>query len=240
MKWNKKYKYPKSIRELINNKRHYDVGEEKLPSVTTILSGTESDEKREAIAKWKARVGTVEAESVKNKAATRGTALHSYLEKYILGEGLLDLTDEGVEAERMGKVIIEKGLPDLEEIWGSECVLHYPGLYAGATDLCGIYQGRESIIDFKQSNKPKREEYIGDYYLQLVAYATAHDQVYGTQIEQGVILMCTPDLFFQKFVINGAKFRQHKWEWLKRVDAFYSLQSYKNQSGGKNREASGG
>ena len=207
---------------MINNKRHYDVGEEKLPSVTTILSGTESDEKREAIAKWKRRVGSVEAESVKNKAATRGTALHSYLEKYILGEGLLDLTDEGVEAERMGKVIIEKGLPDLEEIWGSECVLHYPGLYAGATDLCGIYQGRESIIDFKQSNKPKREEYIGDYYLQLVAYATAHDQVYGTQIEQGVILMCTPDLFFQKFVINGAKFRQHKWEWLKRVDAFYS------------------
>ena len=157
MKWNKKYKYPKSIRELINNKRHYDVGEEKLPSVTTILSGTESDEKREAIAKWKARVGTAEAESVKNKAATRGTALHSYLEKYILGEGLLDMTEQGVEAERMAKVIIEKGLPDLEEIWGSECVLHYPGLYAGATDLCGIYQGRESIIDFKQSNKPKRE-----------------------------------------------------------------------------------
>ena len=180
MKWNKKYKYPKSIRELINNKRHYDVGEEKLPSVTTILSGTESDEKREAIAKWKARVGAAEAESVKNKAATRGTALHSYLEKHILGEGLLDMTEEGVEAERMAKVIIEKGLPDLEEIWGSECVLHNPGLYAGATDLCGIYQGRESIIDFKQSNKPKREEYIGDYYLQLVAYATAHDQVYGT------------------------------------------------------------
>ena len=221
MKWNKKYKYPKSIRELINNKRHYDVGEEKLPSVTTILSGTESDEKREAIAKWKRRVGSVEAESVKNKAATRGTALHSYLEKYILGEGLLDLTEQGVEAERMAKVIIEKGLPDLEEIWGSEVVLSYPGLYAGQTDLVGIYQGRESIIDFKQSNKPKREEWIEDYYYQMVAYAMAHDAIHGTQIEQGVILMCTPDLFFQKFLLNGARFRQYKWKWLWRLNEYY-------------------
>ena len=104
MKWNKKYKYPKSIRELINNKRHYDVGEEKLPSVTTILSGTESDEKREAIAKWKRRVGNAEAESVKNKAATRGTALHSYLEKYILGEGLLDMTDK-VDTRARGRLV---------------------------------------------------------------------------------------------------------------------------------------
>ena len=222
MKWNKKYKYPKSIRELINNKRHYDVGEEKLPSVTTILSGTESDQKREAIAKWKKRVGAVEAESVKNKAATRGTALHSYLEKYILGEGLLDLTDEGVQAERMAKVIIEKGLPDLSEIWGSECVLHYPGLYAGATDLCGIYQGRESIIDFKQSNKPKRKEWISDYFIQLAAYAMAHNYVYNTKITQGVILMCTKDNFFQKFVVDGQEFINFQHQFLRKIDQYYS------------------
>ena len=121
----------------------------------------------------------------------------------------------------MAQMIIDKGFGDLNEIWGSECVLYYPDLYAGQTDLCGIYQERESIIDFKQSNKPKREEYIGDYYLQLAAYATAHDQIYGTNIEQGVILICTPDLFFQKFVINGARFRQVKWEWLNRVNQFY-------------------
>jgi hypothetical protein len=99
--------------------------------------------------------------------------------------------------------------------------LYYPELYAGQTDLCGVYHGRESIIDFKQSNKPKREEYIGDYYLQLAAYATAHDAVYNTNIEQGVILMCTPDLYFQKFVLNGARFRQYKWEWLRRLDEYY-------------------
>jgi genome maintenance exonuclease 1 len=221
VKWNKKFEYPKSIRSLINDQRHYEVGNEKLPSVTTILAATESDEKREAIAKWKARVGEVEADRVKNTAATRGTAMHSYLEHYIAGQGLLDLTEQGVEAQKMAQMIVDKGFGDLNEIWGSECVLYYPDLYAGQTDLCGIYQERESIIDFKQSNKPKREEYIGDYYLQLAAYATAHDQIYGTNIEQGVILICTPDLFFQKFVINGARFRQVKWEWLNRVNQFY-------------------
>jgi hypothetical protein len=221
MKWNKLYEYPKSMRSLVNQERHYEVGNEKLPSVTTILAATESDEKRAAIAKWKVRVGAVEAERVKNTAATRGTAMHSYLEHYIAGEGLLDLTESGVEAKRMAEVVVEKGLGDLDEIWGSECVLYYPELYAGQTDLCGVYMERESIIDFKQSNKAKREEYIGDYYLQLAAYATAHDAVYNTNIEQGVILMCTPDLYFQKFVINGARFRQAKWEWLERVDKYY-------------------
>ena len=221
MKWNKLYEYPKSIREVINDQRHYAVGNEKLPSVTTILSATESEEKKQAIAKWKARVGAVEAERVKNTAATRGTAMHSYLEYHIAGQGLLDLTEEGVQAKQMAKMIVDKGFNDLNEIWGSECVLYYPELYAGQTDLCGVYMERESIIDFKQSNKPKREEYIGDYYLQLAAYATAHDAIYDTKIEQGVILMCTPDLYFQKFVLNGARFRQAKWEWLKRVDEYY-------------------
>jgi ATP-dependent exoDNAse (exonuclease V) beta subunit len=221
MKWNKLYEYPKSIREVINDQRHYAVGNEKLPSVTTILSATESEEKKQTIAKWKARVGAVEAERVKNTAATRGTAMHSYLEYHIAGQGLLDLTEEGVQAKQMAQMIVDKGFGDLNEIWGSECVLYYPELYAGQTDLCGVYQGRESIVDFKQSNKPKREEYIGDYYLQLVAYAMAHDAIYKTNIEQGVILMCTPDLFFQKFVLNGARFRQAKWEWLRRIDDYY-------------------
>jgi hypothetical protein len=171
--------------------------------------------KKQAIQRWKAKVGEKEAEVVKNTAATRGTAMHSYLEYHIAGQGLLDLTESGVEAKRMAEVVVEKGLGDLDEIWGSECVLYYPELYAGQTDLCGVYQGRESIVDFKQSNKPKREEYIGDYYLQLVAYAMAHDAIYKTNIEQGVILMCTPDLYFQKFVLNGARFRQVKWAMVK-------------------------
>ena len=221
MKWNKLYKYPESRRSSIEGKRHYAVTGEKLPSVTTILQSTQSEEKTESLARWKAKVGEVEAERVMKTAATRGTAMHTYLEHYIKGGKVLDLTDVGREASGMGQMIIEKGFPDLEEVWGVECTLHYPGLYAGQTDLCGIYQGRESIIDFKQSNKPKREEWIEDYKLQLVAYAMAHDQVYGTKIEQGVILMCTPDNFYQRFLVNGSEFRKWKWEWLRKIDQYY-------------------
>ena len=223
MKWNKLYEYPKSMRSLIKDERHYEIGSSKLPSVTTILNVTSSSEKRESLAKWKAKVGEAEAERVKNTAAIRGTAMHSYLEYHLNGQGLLDLSDEGREARNMAQTIIDKGLGDLSEIWGNEVVLYYPDLYAGQTDLVGIYQGRDSIIDFKQSNKPKRDEWITDYYLQGAAYATSHDCVYDTNIEQIVVLICTPDLFFQRFIINGQRFRDYKSEWLKRLDAYYNL-----------------
>ena len=221
MKWNKLYDYPRCVRSIVDGRRKYEVAGERLPSVTTILKNTESEDKKESLDRWKAKVGEVEAERVKNVAALRGTAMHTYLEHYVKGGNVLDLTDLGREASSMGETIIEKGFPDLEEVWGVECTLHYPGLYAGQTDFCGIYQGRESIIDFKQSNKPKKAEWIDDYKLQLVAYAMAHDQIYGTSIEQGVILMCTPDNFFQRFIVNGCEFREWKWEWLRRIDTYY-------------------
>jgi len=231
MKWNKLYKYPKSKRELLKGVRHYDVDDKKLPSVTTILQATQDAEKAESLKRWASKVGQVEADRIKNTAAKRGTAMHSYLETYVQGGKVLDLRDVGREASSMAETIIEKGFGDLEEVWGSEVTLFYPNLYAGATDLCGIYQGRESIVDFKQSNKPKKAEWIGDYKLQMVAYAMAHNCVYGTGIEQGVILMCTPDNFFQKFTVNGSEFRELKWEWLQRVDQYYKLGRKQNLRG---------
>jgi len=223
MKWNKLYEYPKSMRSLVKNERHYEIGQSKLPSVTTILSVTASDEKRESLNRWKAKIGEVEADRIKNTAATRGTAMHSFLEHHLNGQGLLDLSDEGRVARNMAETIIKQGLGDLQEIWGNEVVLYYPDLYAGQTDLCGVYQGRDSIVDFKQSNKPKQEAWIEDYYLQGAAYATAHDCIYGTNIEQTVILMCTPDNFFQRFIVNGQRFKYYKSEWLRRLDAYYNL-----------------
>ena len=221
MKWNKKYTYPKSTRSKIGGERIYEVGSEKLPSVTTILGQTQSDEKRESLAKWIAKKGKKEAERVKNEAAARGSIMHNIIEHHVNGNNILDMTETGQGAHRMAAVVIDKGFKDLDEIWGSEVVLSYPGLYAGQTDLVGVYQGRDSIIDFKQSNKPKREEWIEDYYYQMVAYAMAHDCIYGTNIEQGVIMMCTPDLFYQQFVLNGSRFRQYKWKWLWRLSEYY-------------------
>ena len=225
MKLNKKFIYPTSSRSLVKDERHYDVNATKLPSVTTILQAMQPEDKRLALAAWKTRIGAVEADKVKNDAATRGTAMHSFLEHHLNGQGLLDLSDEGRAARSMAQTIIDKGLGDLQEIWGNEVVLYYPELYAGQTDLCGIYQGRDSIIDFKQSNKPKKDEWITDYYLQGAAYATAHDCIYNTNIEQIVVLICTPDNFFQRFIINGQRFREYKFEWLKRVDAYYKLKN---------------
>ena len=224
MKWNKLYEYPKSMRSLINDERHYEVGTSKLPSVTTILAATQSDEKRASLANWKAKVGDKKADEIKNQAATRGTNMHSHLEYHLNGQGLLDLSDEGRVARSMAQTIIDKGLGDLEEIWGNEVTLYYPDLYAGQTDLVGIYQGRESIIDFKQSNKPKKDEWITDYFLQGAAYSAAHDCIYDTKIEQTVILIATPDNFFQRFIVNGNRFREFKWEWLRRLDAYYATQ----------------
>jgi len=224
MKWNKLYQYPKSMRSLINNARHYDVGEEeKLPSVTTVLAATQSSEKRASLAKWRQKVGEIEAERVKNTAAARGTAMHNYLEHHVEGQGLLDLTDLGVQAKRMAETIIDKGFPELEEIYGSEVTLYYPGLYAGATDLCGVYMGRESIIDFKQTNKPKKKDWVEDYYLQLVAYAEAHNEVYGTKIREGHIFMCSRDLNYQQFDLEPSHYEYWLNKWLARVEQFYKL-----------------
>lgn len=223
MKLNKLYEYPTSTRSLINGSRHYDVGQEKLPSVTTILQATQPEEKRLALEAWKTRVGQTNAEQIKNEAATRGTTMHHILECYIKGENHLDMTETGTTAHGMADQIITNGLKDkLIEYWGLEVTLYYPGLYAGATDLVGIYEGAESIIDFKQSNKPKKREWIEDYKLQLAAYALAHNEVYGTKVNKGVNLICTKDNYFQKFEFDGNEFRQAKFEWLRRVDQYYN------------------
>ena len=218
---NKKYDYPKSIRSLINDKRHYDVGNEKLPSVTTILSACQSDEKKESLARWKAKMGNDAADKVRDQAAERGTAMHKYLEAHIDGTGLKDLTPLGVQAETMAHKIIESGLRDLEEVWGQEVTLYYPGLYAGATDVVGIFDGQPAIIDFKQSNKPKRREWIEDYFLQLAGYAIARNQIYQTNIQFGIILMCSKDLLFQEFPVEGEEFRHYANEWWKKVAQYY-------------------
>ena len=230
MKWNKKFIYPKSTRSLINGKRHYDIGtNEKLPSVTTILQATQSEEKRKKLAEWRERQGAQAADRIKDIAALRGTSMHTYLEGYITDQRHLDLTALGKESGRMADIIIRSGLGDLEEIWGTEVTLYYPGLYAGATDVAGIYNGRESIIDFKQTNKPKRREWIEDYFIQLAAYAMAHNHVYDTQIQQGVILMCSKDGFFQKFVVSDKEFKEYKYAFLEKVD-YYHQNCTKNKN----------
>ena len=225
MKRNSSYRYPKTIREMVEGQRHYILNQEKLPSVTTILSATQSAEKRESLAKWRERVGEAEATRIVDSAGARGTAMHKILEKYILGEGYLDETTVGKQAHNMAIQVIQSGLSNITEFYGTECTLYYPGLYAGQTDLVGIHKGQDAIIDFKQTNKPKRREWIDDYFMQLSAYAMAHNILFNTQITKGVVMMCSKDNYYQEFVIEGAEFQKYKHNFLRRVDEYYKTRS---------------
>ena len=220
MKKSDRYNYVRVPRSDDEGNRTYDVGGNKLPSVTTILSRTKD---QGFIRRWKAKVGEANAEMIKNHSSKRGTAMHKFIESYILGKGYEDLTTIGHEARPMAHKVIEKGLTPVEEYYGSEVTLYYPGLYAGSTDLVGIHKGQEAIIDFKQTNKPKKREWVGDYFLQLAAYAMAHDYIYKTAIPKGVIMMCSKDRFYQEFVVEGTEFKKAKHDFLRRVTEYYEI-----------------
>ena len=148
--------------------------------------------------------------------------MHKFLESHITRVGYDDLTEIGCQAKPMAEKIIEVGLTPISEYYGSEVMLHYPGLYAGSTDRVCMHNGLGTIVDFMQSNRPKREEWIDDYYAQIAAYAMAHDAYYGSEIRQGLIMVCTPDLYYQEFRIEGEALRQAKYDFLRRLDKFYA------------------
>jgi|TARA_B100002003_G_scaffold217302_1_gene217416 genome maintenance exonuclease 1 len=222
MEWNNKFNYPKSSRSIVNGSRHYALDGSNLPSVTAIISATKSEEDKAVLAAWKERVGQKEAERIKNEASSRGSSMHSYIEQFLLGKFNLDLLEEENRSKKMAEEIIDNGIKNkLTEIWGAEATLYYPGKYAGTADCIGVYEGKESILDFKQSNKLKREEYIEDYFLQLGAYSLAHNTVYNSRITQGVILLCTVDRLFQDFKIEGNELINFQNKFLERVEQFF-------------------
>ena len=213
-----RYNYVRVPRSDDEGNRTYDVRGTQLPSVTTILSRTKD---QGFLKKWKAKVGEANAEVIKNISSKRGTSMHKYIEAFILQQGYEDMTSLGQQAKSMAKKIIENALLPVDEYFGSEVTLYYPGLYAGTTDLVCIHNDMETIVDFKQANRPKREEWIDDYKLQIAAYAMAHDFIYGSSIRQGVIMVCTPDLYMQEFKFQDVVLRQWKHKFLKRLDEYY-------------------
>ena len=218
MKKNKKYNYVQATRSTDQGTRTYDVDGTKLPSVTTILAQTKD---QSYLDRWKARIGHEEAERIKNLSSKRGTSMHKFIEKHISGVGYDDLTEIGQEAKPMAQKIIDVGFTPITEYYGSEVTLYYPNLYAGAIDLVCLHNNKETIVDFKQANKPKREDWIEDYFLQISAYAMAHDYIFGSNIEQGVIMVCTPDLYFQEFRFDGEKMKKYRHKFLQRLSQFY-------------------
>ncbi len=222
MKKSNKYNYiqGKQITDHESGTRVYEIVGTRLPSVTTILARTKN---QQFLKDWKAKVGEQEAERIKNLSSKRGTAMHKFLESHITGVGYDDLTEIGQAAKPMAEKIIEIGFTPIEEYYGTEVMLHYPGLYAGSTDLVCLHNDMETIVDFKQANRPKKEEWIEDYYLQIAAYCMAHDYVHKSNIRQGIIMVCTPDLYFQEFKFQDADLRAWKHRWLKRLNMYHDL-----------------
>lgn len=227
-----KFNYTPISRESVEGKRLYTLPDgSRVPSVTTILDRTKSQEKREALNNWRKSVGEQRAQEITTEAAGRGTRMHKFLEDYVRNNRVLNepgTNPYSREAHSMAKEIINNGLVNVQEVWGIEVPLYVPGLYAGTTDACGLYNSQPSILDYKQTNKPKKKEWIEDYFLQLCAYAAAHNEVHGTDIKQGVILMAVaPKLEskpeFQHWVLEGNEWNIWMDRWFDRVEQYYKL-----------------
>lgn len=221
-----RFNYQELTRNNVEGKRLYCCPDgAKVPSVTTILDQTKPLEKRVALEQWRKRVGSEKAQAITTEAANRGTRMHSYLETYIKTGAIKEkvgnpYAQQGLD---MAKIVINQGLVNINEVWGSEISLYYPQLYAGTTDCVGLHNNEESILDFKQTNKPKKEEWIEDYYMQLVAYAEAHNKIYDTNIKKGVILMCSANYEYQEFILTPEKYSYWADRWWDRVEAYYKL-----------------
>jgi len=230
-----RFNYTPINRQSVEGKRLYALPDgTKVPSVTTILDKTKSQEKIDALNNWKKRVGEAKAQEIVTEASGRGTRMHKFLEDYVKS-GIVNepgTNPYSKQSHIMAKHVIEKGLCNVNEIWGVEVPLYYPGLYAGTTDGCGLHLNDQSILDYKQTNKPKKEECIEDYYLQLTAYALAHNQVHGTNICKGVVLMCvSPKMndklevieqpVYQEFILKPQDFSYWESKWWDRVEQYY-------------------
>jgi len=215
MNINKKFEYQPLKRVDTPEGRRYIVGESKpLPSVTTILSKTKD---MTHIREWQERVGVDEANRIKTEASNLGNGMHKNLENYILGEEMSGT----FMAQALAKVIIKEGLPKINEVWGTEVSLYSTGLYAGTTDLVGVHDNIPSIMDFKNSLKAKRKEWIEDYFMQLAAYALAHNEMFGTDIHRGVVMIATRDAKYQEFIIEGEEFTHYELMWANKVCSYY-------------------
>lgn len=223
---NKKFNYISLDREIIDGQRKYATPDgEKLPSVTTILDATKSEEKKKVLLDWRRRIGENKAQAITTEAASRGTRMHKFLENYVNNGAPGDSGSNpySIQSHKMALAIINNGLINCTEFWGTEVNLYYPKIYAGTTDLVGIHADSEAIIDFKQTNKPKKREWIEDYFLQLLFYGTAHNELYNTKIRKGVIMMCSADGEYQEFVLQDSEWDKYENQMWQRIEKFYEL-----------------
>ena len=222
------FKYEELSRKSVDGKRLYsNPWGNPVPSVTTILDKTKPEQARKALQEWRNRVGEEQAQKITKDAAGNGTMMHDQLEAWNKGtwkRGEKYTGNSTILSRKMADVIMDNIEPHLDEVWGAEVNLCYPEVYAGTTDLLGVWKGKPTIMDYKQANKRKKREWIDDYFLQGAAYALAHNELYGTDIKSIAIFMCTRDCEFQLFECGEDEFDYWATKWSERVAEFYNLQ----------------
>ena len=214
-----KFNYQEMETTAFRGKRFYQNAAGKFyPSITTVLGGTTPPEKAKALLNWQTSLGKDVAQKKTQDAADHGTAVHLMIERYLKKETL----DQG---EKFAPTVVSAfnalklKLNSIEEVWGQE-VAFYSDLIevAGRCDCIGVYKGKECIIDFKTSGRLKDDKAIADYKLQLTAYSIMHNELFGTDISDGVILMTSDGGFPQEFRVN---LLEHVDGLIARVDQFY-------------------
>lgn len=214
------FDYKAARRSEEGGSRHYlTESGQKVASVTTILSKTKDPA---PLIAWRKRIGEAAANQITKESTDLGTLMHTHLENYIKGEERPGGTNFGrVMATKMADQIIEHGLAHVDEVWGIEVPLMFDSFWAGTSDLVGIYKGEPAIMDFKTTIRPKTRERVDDYRLQTVAYAMAHDNMFGTKIRKLVIFMCSRDCQYQQFEFGMDDYEKDQMDWLERVEQYY-------------------
>jgi len=217
---NNKFIYSKLTRDETTGKRLYACPDgTKVPSVTTVLDSTKD---KTFLIEWRKRVGDAEATRISTESAGLGTLMHKHLENY--AQGLERPKGNNIVAElarKMADTMINEAFCDIDEVWGIEASLYYPGLYAGTTDMVGLHKGKPAIIEHKTTKKAKKKEWIEDYFLQCCAYALAHNEVHKTDIRKCVINIIDRDAVLQPFIIEGDEFDFYAQKWADRIDQYY-------------------
>lgn len=235
--YNPKFNYSSLDRKEVNGSRRYVAPDGRyLPSVTTVLDATKPAERVKALNEWKQRMGKERAQQISTEAAARGTKMHTFLEHYVKNGSIPTKPPNPFQhpSWHMAEIVIQRGLAKCNEFWGTEVSLYYPSIYAGTTDCAGLHSGIESIIDFKQTNKPKKREWIDDYFLQLCAYAEAHNEIYDTNIRRGVVMMCVQPVVnaqgiitsvpeYQEFILEGDEYERYRCKWWNRLEQYYTM-----------------
>lgn len=207
-----------------NGKRFYITPDnEVLPSVTTILSTTLVKKELE---EWKKSVGAEKSSEIIDEARRLGSLVHKNIENYIkTGEYIGGNNQIRKMAREMAQNFISRFFHNIEEIWGLEISLWYPGLYAGTADIVFSKNNELYIGDFKTTRKMKKENQIDDYKMQTIAYAMAHNKLYNTEIYRTNIFMMSRNFEIQKWELGKKEFEIYRDHWLNILTKYYQSKS---------------